>query len=325
MRKKIALILIFVLMLFALANVAFTQEIRIVQFSDVHLDTKNPDKKVRKFAQSVPMFKKAIVTTNRLKPDIVVFSGDMVNKPIASEFDVFLNTAKNFDAEFYPGLGNHDVGVGGGLSKQLIIEKINKNCPWLKLEHSYYFVIKGEYIFIFPDGTNDKEVTAKGTFSKEALEFLDRTLMLYPYKKAIIVQHFPLLPPFKSASHEISNRDEYLEILDKHQNVVMVLSGHYHASHIAQRNNVLHVSTPSLIEYPHAFRYLTVDSNKKNIIIKSELFMDIDQNDKEETNGPVAMLKLGLPRDNEFTVKLKNNTPPEPLFDFAAKIFQKEK
>ena len=51
--------------------------------------------------------------------------------------------------------------------------------------------------------------------------------------------------------------------------------------------------------------------------------MDIDQNDKEATNGAIARLKLGLPGDNNFTVKLKNNTPPEPLFDFAKEILQK--
>ena len=50
--------------------------------------------------------------------------------------------------------------------------------------------------------------------------------------------------------------------------------------------------------------------------------MDIDQNDKEETNGAIARLKLGLPKDNYFTVELKNKIPQEPLFNFVPKIFQ---
>ena len=303
MYKK--LILILVIALAFLTNISFAQEIKIVHFSDIHLDTKNPDKPVRKFAQSVPMFKKAIQKANKLSPDIVVISGDMVNKPLESEFDVFLSIAKNFDTPFYPALGNHDVGVGGGLTKQIILNKFNKNCDWLSLDNPNYFVIKDEYIFIFMDGTNDKVITSKGTFSNESLQFLDRTLSMYKDKKAIIVQHFPLLPPFKSSSHEITNRDEYFNILDKHENVIMVLSGHYHGSKAVERNNVLYVTTPSMIEYPHAFRYLTVNSDDKNVIIKSDLIMDIDQNDKEETNGPIARLKLGLPKDNYFTVKLK--------------------
>ena len=304
MLKK--LILLLVIIFAFLTNISFAQEIKIVHFSDIHLDTKNPDKTVRKFAQSVPMFKRAIQKANKLSPDIVVISGDMVNKPLESEFDVFLNIAQNFEIPFYPALGNHDVGVGGGLSKQIILDKLNKSCDWLMLSNPSYFVIKDEYIFIFMDGTTDREVTSKGTFSQASLEFLDKTLSTYPNKKAIIVQHFPLLPPFKSASHEITNREEYFNILDKHENVIMVLSGHYHASKAIERNNVLYVTTPSLIEYPHAFRYLTVNSDNKNVIIKSDLIMDIDQNDKEETNGPIARLKLGLPKDNYFTVKLKN-------------------
>ena len=328
MFKKISLtfttFLILTIALFIGTNAAFTQEIKIVQFSDVHLDTKNPDKPARKFAQSVPMFQKAIKKVNAIKPDMVIFSGDMVNKPDENEFDIFLKNAKDLDMEFYPVVGNHDVGVGGGLTKQKIIEKINKNCAWLNLSSTSYFIIKGEYLFIFMDGSNDKQITSKGTFSKETLQFLDRTLTLYPYKKVIIVQHFPLLPPFKSPSHEITNRNEYFDVLDRHKNVIMVLSGHYHASHAAQRNNVLYITTPSMIEYPHAFRYLTVDSDKKNVIIKSQLVMDIDQNDKEDTTNAISRLKLGLPSDNDFTVKLKNTVPKEPLFDFAKGIFGKE-
>ena len=319
MLKKILLPLL--LLIVFCTNIAFSKEIKIVHFSDIHLDTKHPDKPVRKFAQSVPMFKKAIQKANRLNPDIVVISGDMINKPIESEFDTFLNIAKGFNTDYYPILGNHDVGVGGGLSKKTIIDKLNKNCPWLNLSQTNYFVIKDEYIFIFMDGTNDNEVTSKGTFSKEALQFLDKTLSLYQDKKAIIVQHFPLMPPFKSASHEITNRYEYLDIIDRHQNIIMVLSGHYHASKSTERNNVLYITTPSLIEYPHAFRYLTVNSDKKNVIITSELIMDIDQNDKEETNGAIARLKLGLPNDNNFTIKLKNTTPPASPFEFSKMIF----
>ena len=162
MLKKIVLLVSLIVVFFA--NAVFAEEIKIVQFSDVHLDTKNPDRTVRKFAQSVPMFKRAIQKANNLHPDIVVFSGDMVNKPIESEFDIFLNLASGLDTEYYPIVGNHDVGVGGGLTKQIIIEKLNNKCPWLKLSQSSYFVVKGEYLFVFMDGVNDKTITSQGTF-----------------------------------------------------------------------------------------------------------------------------------------------------------------
>ena len=324
MIKKITVLSVIVLLFAFFANFSFAQEIKIVQFSDIHIDTKNPDKKVRKFAQSVPMLKRAVQKVNKINPDIIVISGDMVNKPQEDEFDVFLNIAKDFNTEYYPVFGNHDVGVGGGLSKKTIISKINQSCPWQNISSYSYFIIKGEYLFVFMDGVNDKTITSKGTFSNEALQFLDRTLSSYPDKKAVIVQHFPLMPPFKSPSHEITNRDEYLNLISKHNNVIMVLSGHYHASKAVERNNVLYITTPSMIEYPHAFRYITVNSDRKNITITSKLIMDIDQNDKEDTTNTIARLKLGLPGDNDFTIKLKNNIPAETLFDFDMLLPKKE-
>ena len=68
------------------------KEFKIVHFSDVHLDTKNQDREIRKFAQSKPMLEKAVLKVNNINPDVVVFSGDMVNKPNVQEFDLFLNT-----------------------------------------------------------------------------------------------------------------------------------------------------------------------------------------------------------------------------------------
>jgi len=301
---KVALLLLFMMFSFSLPTLA--KEIRIVHFSDIHLDTKTPDRKVRKFAQSEKMLQKAILKVNILSPNIVVFSGDMVNKPVESEFDIFLNNAKRIKPKFYPIFGNHDIGVKGGLSKATIIAKLNENCPWLNIKQPNYYVIKNEYIFIFMDGTTDKEITSNGYFPKEALTFLDETLTKFSNKKAIIVQHFPLMTPFKSASHEIINKDEYLDILDKHKNVVAVLAGHYHASKTIERNNVLHITTPSMIEYPHTFRLITIDTDKKNVTIQSQMFYDAEQNSIETPSKPVNSLKMGLKKDNFYTVKLEN-------------------
>ena len=304
MKKFLAIF--FVFFVFCIKNVN-AQEIRIVHFSDVHIDTKSPDKKVRKFAKSLPMFEKAIDKANLLYPNIVVFSGDMVNKPIDSEFDIFLNAAKKLKAPFYPALGNHDVGVAGGLSKETIIAKLNANCPWLKLDKPYYSVIKGDYIFIFMDGTNDKIVTAKGFFSENELKFLDKTLSDNPDKKAIIVHHFPPMPPYKSISHEISNKEDYFAVIDKNPNVVMVLSGHFHATKAVQRNDVLYITTPSMIEYPHAFRYLKINDNLGEITIESRLFVNEEQNAMEDIDNPSAKIKIGEEGDNFFKIKLNKS------------------
>jgi len=300
-------ITVLILSLILTVNTSFAKEIRIVQMSDIHLDMKRPDKPVRKFAQSLPMFQKAILKINILSPNIVVFSGDMVNMPVESDFDVFLKNAKNLTPEFYPIFGNHDVGVRGGLSKDTMISKFNQNCKWLNIENYSYYTIKDDYIFIFMDGTTNQKIVSTGYFTPETLKFLDEVLSIHADKKAIIVQHFPLITPFKSPSHEVTNRDEYLNILDKHKNVIMVLAGHFHATKAVVRNNVLHITTPSMIEYPHAFRYISVDDRFGKITVQSKLIFDESQNAEEDPNLPVNQLKLGQQKDGNFTKVLEKN------------------
>ena len=268
--KKIAFLIAFVC--WFLISPAIAQDIKIVQFSDIHIDTKIPDKKNRKFAQSKYMFETAIQKVNEMEADIVVISGDMVNRPSSSEFDIFLNSISSLKHLYYPALGNHDVGVGGGLSKQEILSKLNAKRNDLNLKKPYYYLVKGDYIFIFMDGTTDKTITSNGYFSKENLLFLDKTLTNFSDKKAIIVQHFPLIEPIKSSSHAVLNRDEYFEVLDRHKNVIMLLSGHYHFTGKSIRNNVLHVSTPAMIQTPHAFRYIEVKDCGETLQINSQLY-----------------------------------------------------
>ena len=140
------------------------------------------------------------------------------------------------------------------------------------------------------DGTTDKIISANGFFTQESLEFLDRTLSQNSDKKAIIVQHFPLVPPFESITHEIANKKEYFEIIDKHKNLIMVLAGHYHAPSILTRNNVLHITTPSMVQYPHAFRTIKIFDEKDKIIVETQLNPD----EKLNSNGnkDIQIIKL---------------------------------
>ncbi|MCK7481192.1 MAG: hypothetical protein M0C28_31345 [Candidatus Moduliflexus flocculans] len=107
------------------------------------------------------------------------------------------------------------------------------------------------------DGVAETSVTANGYFKKEELAWLDNQLSQHQNSKAIIVQHFPIYEPFKSKTHFIHNADEYKEILSKHNNVIAVLSGHYHSAQKIQKNrkHFLHTELPrSVVEYPQRFQ-----------------------------------------------------------------------
>ena len=112
------------------------------------------------------------------------------------------------------------------------------------------------------------EVSVSGDFTKE---------------KVIIVQHFPVVEPCKSMLHKTLDAKEYLEVLDKHNNVVAVLSGHYHCAKVTQRNNVLHISSPSLVQYPNSFNVINISDDSKKIKVEVKTISTRLENVKEQS------------------------------------------
>jgi predicted phosphodiesterase len=57
-----------------------------------------------------------------------------------------------------------------------------------------------------------------------------------------------------------------MSLIESYENPIGVFQGHYHASKITQRNNVLYVNTPSLVTYPNAFRTVSVTNYKDKVV-----------------------------------------------------------
>ncbi len=76
--------------------------LRILQFSDFHLGS---------FGKSTRFVKSVVKKINELKPDIVFFTGDLVNDR-SVEVDPFLDILSGIEAPYgvYSVLGNHDYG-----------------------------------------------------------------------------------------------------------------------------------------------------------------------------------------------------------------------
>jgi 3',5'-cyclic AMP phosphodiesterase CpdA len=201
--------------------------------------------------------------------DVVVFSGDSINSPVKQDLIEFTKIANTLKYPWYCAIGNHETSVLGGMSKEKYFQILNTlNTRYSSLTiHDValkpYYVItpKKDYKVIFLDGAIDARISANGEFTQKQLTWLDEKLTHYQNKKVIIVQHFPVIEPFKSASHRVLDSQNYLDVIDKHNNVVAVLSGHYHGSRVTKRNNVLHISTPSMIQYPNAFRVITISQD----------------------------------------------------------------
>ena len=86
-----------------------------------------------------------------------------------------------------------------------------------------------------------------GRLDKEQLDSLDRTLSANSAHHALVgLHHHPI--PMGSRWLDgvgLRNAHEFLEIIDRHDNVRCVIWGHVHQASDRRRNNVRYLSTPS--------------------------------------------------------------------------------
>lgn len=238
---------------------ADTEIVKFAQISDDHFNPKSNRVTWRMVKYSGELLKDAIDQINNTPGmDFVVFTGDLTDSPSYDHHVEFAKIANMLDVPWYWATGNHDLSQSGSMNRAKFLEAMNKHNGYIRPKSTCYSFTKGGVVFYSMDGASDTVNTAKGTFSKTCLGFLDKSLTENSAKPAVIFQHFPLVYPIKSASHEVTNQAEYLTILDNHPNVKAVISGHYHIDKVQTRNNVLHVSSPSLVEYPNAFRIITL-------------------------------------------------------------------
>jgi 3',5'-cyclic AMP phosphodiesterase CpdA len=259
--------------------------LKIIQFSDVHIETKSPVLRARMLPYSLNLFKTGVEQANSIKNvDLVVFSGDLINRSDKTELFNFIKTAKRLKSRWIAVVGNHDIGISGGINKSEFMKILSSHNLNINTNRTYYtYVPKKGYVVICLDGVIDSIITANGMFDNEELKWLDKTLSEYKNSKAILVQHFPVVEPNHSISHKVLNSDKYMAVIQKHPNVIAILSGHYHMAKVTKVGNIVHISTPSLVEYPNAFRVINFNDNGKKIEVKTEIIETSLKNVQEQS------------------------------------------
>ena len=76
------------------------------------------------------------------------------------------------------------------------------------------------------------------------------------------MQHFPLVVQKEVSSHRIYNKEQYLDMLDKHDNVVSVIAGHLHTNSEIMRNGVYHITSPTLLNDPPVYKIISISTTK---------------------------------------------------------------
>ena len=246
--------------------------LKFAQVSDAHFYTGEDNTTFKLRAESGNLLDDAINQINET-PNInfVMFTGDQIDKSFEKELSAFLPHAQKLNYPWYITFGNHDTCIGGFLTPQVYLDMVEKANPQFNFKKPYYsFSPQKGYKVIVLDTIIRDRLTSNGIIGDEQLKWLDNELKSANNDTVLIFTHVPIVEPFESANHRLLNADKVKQIIEKYDNPIGVFQGHYHASRIKQINNVLYVSSPSLVSYPNAFRIITVTNHRNKVVFDIE-------------------------------------------------------
>lgn len=251
--KRVILFLTIFLSLFMLQQNVSAETIKFVQVTDVHLNQYN--------IEYLNNFVKEINKEKDL--DFVVFTGDNIDNPDFNDLESFLIQAKKIKVKTYILLGNHDVFRYKNLDKKLYMHTVKK---YMGAYHSnkpnYYFIKKG-VVFVVMDGVKEVIPAPNGYYRNYELEWLESILNKFADKKVVILQHFPLIET-NIDGHNTYNKDSYLELLKRHNNVLAVISGHYHKNKEVKMDNIYHIVTKNFSNNKY-YKIIEIDTDTNMI------------------------------------------------------------
>lgn len=256
--KNIKYLLTIMLMFVSLGANAKTLNFALV--SDIHYN----ENKGGKLTTSQKALDGFIARINEGDYDFVVFLGDNIDKSRKEILEGFLNRIKEIKVPYYIVLGNTDAHKVSGLTKAEYMEIVKKkNRNQNSSSPSYTFSPASGIECIVLDGTSSFMPSNHGIFTDKTIEWYDKTLKQNKNKTVLVFQHVPYEEPYEDESHNILDKYRYKYILDKHNNIFLIASGHYHKSaFMTDGKAVNHISVPALEDYPYQFADIQIKYRK---------------------------------------------------------------
>ncbi len=258
MRKKIKIFIFFLIAFFTMQSFACAEVLEFAQISDVHYSLNNSELDRYLYFLSVSLRKK--------NPDFAVFLGDNVDKSREEDVIGFMRAVHAIKTPYYIALGNNDAHGLRGVEKNIyfdIVSTFNRNQDEKKY---YYFKPDNHFVCVVLDDTPDFAPSNHGEITEEQLVWLDNLLTKYSKRLFIIFHHSPVLPPRDDYKLSMLNSEKYQNVLDKHSNVLIISSGHYHQESILKdKNGVRHISAPAFIDIPHSYQLIKIIYDEKTL------------------------------------------------------------
>jgi len=192
----------------------------IAQISDMHIQE---DRRLYKGRfDAAGNLETCIRQLNALKPDLLLATGDLVNRAGPAKYAFLRELLAACDFPLYLMPGNHD-------DRSLMREFFPKhNYLFTENDRLHYKIeCDGLNIFMLDSSMPNGD---EGNIGADQMAWLESQLALSPEKPAIIALHHP---PFATGTRYIDNffcadGPELRQLVARHPNVLRVISGHLH-------------------------------------------------------------------------------------------------
>ena len=261
-------------------------ELTIVHFTDTHLSTLSREAKKTKtpwthkfsvdgyklhhkvLGRSKALLEKAVRVTNRIiKPDVVILTGDVVDK--AHDRRAFKEAAAQLNRIDAPVLlvqGEHDASDNNNYYHTFFGD-FNRTKR-----------IKGFRFFLLPQKPDENRL--QNLEEKLADPDARSPLILATHRMLYTSTLMKTLSNlYTSASLVPPRREAILRTLNRARKPILVLCGHSHTNYRECRDNIHLLSTSSLVEYPHELRLIKIGENGR---IRTRLYPLSEFSSEEE-------------------------------------------
>lgn len=261
MKLLLRIIFVFFLTVLLLTQNVLARELKFVQITDSHFASIKAEYTQREVENSKTVLEKTIKDINGI-PDIdfVIFTGDNIDRANDTDLKAFLAIANKLRYPYYVVIGNHEVFKSQNLDKKeymRIVRRYSKNC---RPRSANYVFKQNGFVCIVVDGAKEVIPGPAGYYKKDTLKWFDKQLTKYKNDRVIIFQHFPIVEPYYNRTHMTYNKQDYETILEKHNNVIAIFSGHFHANGETKKDGVYHASAPALVEAPHNYKIVEISA-----------------------------------------------------------------
>ncbi len=303
------------------------RSIKLAHITDTHVTFVGKNGTALK-EESFDIFRDIIDQVNNM-PDIdfILFGGDNINNsdPGTEGFDEFMKIVSGVRVPYFAQFGNREVSPippGIALSKEQYAGRMKGH----GLDSGRYSwnvsPVSGLRILGLDttiEGHDNGEIT------KEGVNWIKEQISKYPDDKIITLSHHLLLPTWGNRNipkwrkkYLLKNYQEVNALLGSAPQVKACLTGHHHISKIQTVEGLHYIASPATVQYPHAFRTITINDNEaklefhqvrdKRIVELGKSNLLTSKNAEEYAGGSAGDILAycyGGESDNNVTLKLR--------------------